>query len=101
MKANHVGCTSESVQDGLGSPSYISKFLAGVIKGGWGGTRTTPEYPEKPAISSQSGAESGALDVQNAEIDPRLVAIIDAWPALPEALKAGILAMVRTATAEG
>jgi hypothetical protein len=30
-------------------------------------------------------------------IDPALAALIDAWPALPEAIRAGILAMVRAA----
>jgi hypothetical protein len=44
----------------------------------------------------ESGAESGALDAEIEPKDPELGAIIDAWPTLPEALKAGILAMVRT-----
>jgi len=30
-------------------------------------------------------------------IDPDLAAVVDAWPDLPEALKAGILAMVKAA----
>jgi hypothetical protein len=30
-------------------------------------------------------------------MDADLVAVIDAWPTLPEAIKAGILAMIRTA----
>jgi hypothetical protein len=30
--------------------------------------------------------------------DPGLAAVIEAWPALPEAIKAGILAMVRAVT---
>ncbi len=72
-------------------------FIPSRIYSGWGGIRTTSEYPEKPAISSQCGAESGARDVQDAEIDPRLRAIVDAWPGLPEAIKAGISAMVRAA----
>jgi hypothetical protein len=29
--------------------------------------------------------------------DPDLAAVVDAWPALPEAIKAGILAMVKVA----
>jgi hypothetical protein len=29
--------------------------------------------------------------------DPDLAAVVDAWPKLPEALKAGILAMVKAA----
>jgi hypothetical protein len=30
-----------------------------------------------------------------------LAAVIDAWPALPEAIRAGIVAMVKAATAQG
>jgi len=43
------------------------------------------------------GAESGALAPQTTAIDPSLAAIIDAWPMLPEAIRAGILALVRAA----
>jgi hypothetical protein len=56
---------------------------------------------EHPAKSSgndggggQSGAECGALGAQNAPLDPDLAAVVDAWPKLPGAIKAGILAMV-------
>jgi hypothetical protein len=31
------------------------------------------------------------------DADPDLTAVVDAWPTLPEALKAGILAMVKAA----
>jgi hypothetical protein len=37
----------------------------------------------------------GAVAENLPPIDPGLAALIDAWPALPEAVKAGILAMVR------
>jgi len=30
-------------------------------------------------------------------LDPELAAVVDAWPALPAALKAGILAMIHAA----
>jgi hypothetical protein len=29
--------------------------------------------------------------------DPNLAAVVDAWPGLPEAIRAGILAMVKAA----
>ena len=51
--------------------------------------------------SFQSGAESGALAAREAPMDPALAAVIEAWPTLPEAIKAGILAMIRAAVAVG
>ena len=52
------------------------------------------EIPGKNAHSRNSAAPGAADDTQNAHIDPDLPRVIDAWPALPEAVKAGILAMV-------
>jgi hypothetical protein len=46
---------------------------------------------------AQSGAECGALGAQNAPLDPDLAAVVDAWHKLPDAIKAGILAMVTAA----
>jgi hypothetical protein len=43
----------------------------------------------------RSGAESGAVRSQNGLIDADLAVVVDAWPTLPEAIKTGILAMVR------
>jgi len=51
--------------------------------------------------SGQSGAESGALGAREAPVDPDLAAVVDAWPTLPAAIKAGILAMVRAGGAGG
>jgi hypothetical protein len=48
----------------------------------------------KTGIPPQSGAESGAPGARKAPLDPELAAVVDAWPALPEAIKAGILAMI-------
>jgi len=57
-------------------------------------TPTGVELPEhntgKDEFQGQGGAESGA----RSPIDLDLQAIIDAWPSLTEAIKAGILAMV-------
>ena len=59
---------------------------------------------ERPHDSSQEtdnplsgGADSGALP----SLDPRLVALIDAWPRLPEPIRAGIAAMLEAARREG
>jgi hypothetical protein len=46
---------------------------------------------------SPGGAKNGALTPSNQIIDPALVALIDAWPKLPEPIRAGILALVRAA----
>ena len=45
-------------------------------------------------FSELGGAESDALDGENALNDPRLDAIIDVWSILSESTKAGILAMI-------
>ena len=48
-------------------------------------------------VADESGAESGALDAENGPKDPQLTAIIDAWPTLPEPIKAGVLAIIKAA----
>jgi hypothetical protein len=35
------------------------------------------------------------MATDSCQIDPDLLAILEAWPTLPEALKAGIVAMVK------
>ena len=61
------------------------------------GVEHPAQTPKKTADSGWDGAESGALGAQRAEIDPDLAAVIDAWPDLPPAVKAGIAAMVKVA----
>lgn len=46
-------------------------------------------------VNRTGGAKSGAMDPEKPATDPGLTALIDAWPTLPEAIRAGILAMVR------
>jgi hypothetical protein len=53
--------------------------------------------PEKSINPAPHGAKSGALALTKPNIDPDLAALIDTWPKLPEAIRAGILAMVRAA----
>ena len=69
----------------------VSQCVASSV--GLRGLELPHENTEKKGVSDQSGAESGA---QEAQLDPELAAVVDAWPALPEAIKAGILAMVET-----
>jgi hypothetical protein len=50
-------------------------------------TRTTDQISGDSEVSAESAAESGA-------IDPALQLVIDSWPALPDAIRAKILAMM-------
>ena len=53
------------------------------------------DSPGKSPCKFQGSAESGAVDARDAQNDPRLVEVVEAWAALPEPTRAGILAMVR------
>ena len=53
--------------------------------------------PGKSPVPVQGGAESGAVGAQSTLVDADLRAIIEAWPELPDAVKAGILAMIHAA----
>jgi hypothetical protein len=44
-----------------------------------------------------SAAAGAAIEGENTPIDPDLAEVIRAWPTLPEATRAGILATVRGA----
>jgi hypothetical protein len=61
------------------------------------GLEPSQETLEKPQFSVRGGAESGAVGAENVPNDPRLAAIAEAWPTLPEPIKVGILAMIRAA----
>ena len=55
-----------------------------------------PDSSGNKHTTTQSGAKSGALGAQSREIDPDLAAVIEAWEKLPDAVKAGIAAMVNS-----
>ena len=66
--------------------------------------RVPPEGLEQSAdslrrvqVSETAGAKSGAVDRENAPIDPELAQVIEAWPTLPPAIREAILAMLRAA----
>lgn len=62
------------------------------------------EHPSKSSGNEgggdQSGAECGAIGAQKELIDPGLAAVAGAWPALPETIKIGILALVKASGCE-
>lgn len=64
--------------------------------------RTPPENKVKTEGADESGAKCGALSsdsVPNPTLakpdDPELAAVVAAWPDLPPAIRAGVLALVR------
>ncbi|OHB70149.1 MAG: hypothetical protein A2V70_14805 [Planctomycetes bacterium RBG_13_63_9] len=78
-----VGATARSIRAIVSSPADGEGF----------------ELPSKTSgnqgFTNESGAECGALGAREAPLDPKLAAVIDAWSTLPEAIRAGILAMIR------
>jgi len=62
-----------------------------------GGLETPLGNTEKTPLSKTGGAKSGAFPTENDAIDADLQAVIDAWPDLPTAIRAAMLAMVNAA----
>jgi hypothetical protein len=48
-------------------------------------------------VSGEGGAKSGAVDRENAPIEPDLDSVIDAWHSLPPDTRTAILAIVEAA----
>ena len=55
------------------------------------------ETSGKSGFPSGQRAKRSAIELETPPIDPDLAAVVDAWPKLPEAIRAGILAMIRAA----
>jgi len=68
---------------------------------GRAGTEHPPKTTDNSRVSSQSGTDSGTPHAEKPELPPDLAELVNAWPTLPAALKAGILAMVKAAKAGG
>ena len=54
-------------------------------------------FPEENGTFPSGAAPGAAVGPENAPIDPDLRAIIERWAELPDAVKAGIVAMVNAA----
>jgi len=61
----------------------------------------TAEKPRENNDSREIAAPGAAVDAQNVFVDPELRSIIARWPDLPNAIKAGIVAMVSAADEAG
>ncbi len=64
------------------------------------GHEHSPLKPSKTAISTCSDAESDARRAPEAVQNPDLATVVEAWPDLPEHIKAAIKALVQTYTRE-
>ena len=62
---------------------------------------TTPEIIGENDGFENRAAQGAAVGAENEPWDADLEAVVTAWPALPDAIKAGIVAMVRVAGAGG
>jgi hypothetical protein len=72
--------------------------LAGSCRNGPGRIRTPAEKPGKTGYFAVGGAESGAPGALSTIADPELAHLVKAWPNLPPAIRAGIVAMVNAAS---
>jgi len=45
-------------------------------------------------LNSEPLAHHLPIEINQADIDPNLAAIVESWPALPESVKAALVAMV-------
>jgi len=61
------------------------------------GLERPPQNTGKTFVSKTRGAKSGALSPNIIPFDPDQQRILEAWPTLPEALRAGIMAMIDSA----
>jgi hypothetical protein len=59
------------------------------------GSEQACDFTENGAVPSTGGADSGALVARKPPTDPNLAELVKAWPALPESVRAGIVALVK------
>jgi hypothetical protein len=57
--------------------------------------QTNSKIPEKNAVFPKVAASGIAVKSADAVSDPNLALIINTWPSLPDAIRAGIMAMVK------
>jgi len=65
-----------------------------MASGHTGNGAATPETLEDNGDFQERAAPRAAGSAENGSSEVELAAVVDAWPSLPEPIKAGILAMV-------
>ena len=85
---------------------WVERFPAHVVAGWLGHSplvaaryylQTRDAHFDLATGGAEGGAKSGAIGGGSSPADPELVALVLAWPALPEAVRKNILAMVKAA----
>ncbi len=98
LTRNESQATEAACKKPLGLPvSATSCDMVHICTVAEAGVELSHDSSGNSTIANQSGAESGALDAQNRLCDADLAEVVQTWPSLPKALRAGILAMVRAA----
>jgi len=57
--------------------------------------RASPENSEEYGDSELRAAPGAAVEPPEGPIDPELLAVVQAWAELPDAVRAGVVAIVR------
>jgi len=65
------------------------------------GLEPSAKSSKKTALTQRSAAKCAARGADNGPIDADLTFVIERWPGLSEPIKAGILAMIRSAGGAG
>lgn len=55
---------------------------------------TGANFPGNSPVSGSGGADSGAVAAQSGVVDASLARIVDAWPALPAAVKKAVVRLI-------
>jgi hypothetical protein len=104
--AGSLGSPKTPYFEAVSPPDATRCKGAARLNNGRGGIRTPPENTAVLGCDSESGAESGALPDDSAPDptpavppDPDLAAVVAAWPDLPPAIRAGVLALVKAGKA--
>ena len=88
VRAEKYGCPSVARNDCYTRPGTIQMEPSGLEQVQQSRTFFSP---------SASAAPGAALEPDSGMVDPELSAVVEAWPTLPVAIRADILAVVRAA----